>query len=63
MAFLIARVAGTREGTLNTRIGTISLVVSNFTAVVALASEATTFRLVRAFTGEMAGLVAAIKSQ
>jgi hypothetical protein len=54
-----ARVARASEGALNTLVSTISLVVTNLTAVVALASHTATRRSVGAFASEVASLVAA----
>lgn len=54
-------VAGASEGTLNTLISAVGLVVTDLTAVVAFASEATSCGGVGALTSKMAGLVAAVR--
>jgi hypothetical protein len=53
-------VAGAVERTLDALVGTVRLVVADLSAVVALAGETATLRLVRAFAGKVAGLVAAV---
>ena len=55
MAFLLTDTAFAREGTSHLRIGTISLVVSNFTAVETFSGKLLRFRTI---TGEVADLVA-----
>lgn len=61
MALLIAEFAGTIESTLYPLVGTICLVVTDLTAVEALASKtATALGLIRAVAGEVTGLLAAI---
>jgi hypothetical protein len=55
MAFLLADTAFAGEGTGHLRIGAISFVVSNFTAVEALSGKLLRFRTI---TREMADLVA-----
>jgi hypothetical protein len=56
-------VAGSGELALDTRVGTVSLVVTDFAAVVAFASETATSRLVWTFASEVAGLSAAVQCQ
>jgi hypothetical protein len=62
VALLITKLAGAIERTINTLVGTVYLVVTDLTAVEALAGETSaTLRLVRAVAGEVTGLFAAIK--
>jgi hypothetical protein len=56
-------VAGAVERTLDALVGTVRLIVADLSAVVALAGETATLRLVGAFAGEVAGLVAAVQGQ
>jgi hypothetical protein len=59
VALLVTELAGAVEGTLNALVGAISLVVTDLTAVEALAGEtAAALGLVGAVAGEMAGLLA-----
>jgi hypothetical protein len=53
-------IASAIERTLDALVGAVRLVVANLSAVEALASQAATLRLVRAFAGEVAGLVATV---
>jgi hypothetical protein len=63
MTFFTASIAGSGEWALDTRVGTIGLVVADFTAVEALASQtATAFGFLGAVTSEMACLCAAVKT-
>jgi hypothetical protein len=61
MTLNTAAVADAREGVLDTRVGTVGLVVAYLTTVVAFASEAAALGLVRTLAGEVASLVAAAK--
>lgn len=54
-----AGVACAGELAFDSRVGAVSLVVTDFAAVVALASETAARRVVGAFAGEVTGLVAA----
>lgn len=56
-------VAGSGELALDTRVGTVSLVVTDFAAVVALASETATGGLVWTLASEVTGLSAAVQCQ
>ena len=59
VALLVTELAGAVEGTLNALVGAIGLVVTDLTAVEALAGEtAAALGFVRAVAGEMAGLLA-----
>jgi len=55
-----AGVAGSAEGTLNTLIGAVCLVVTDLAAVEALASETAALGLVGALPGEVASLAASV---
>lgn len=61
VAFDTARIAGTSEFAFDACVGAVGLVVSNFAAVVALASEVASSGLVGALTSEVASLVAAVR--
>lgn len=58
VAIYTTSVAGTGEFALNARVGAVGLVVTNFAAVEALASEAASGGLVGALSSEVTGLVA-----
>jgi hypothetical protein len=60
MTLYTAGVAGSVEGTLDTLIGAVRLVVTDLAAVEALSSETAALGLVGAFTGEVTSLVAAL---
>lgn len=60
MSFHTASVTGTCERTLNTGIGAVRLVVSNLTAVEALAGQSATFGLVGTVAGKVTSLLASI---
>ena len=60
MAFNAAGVAGAGELTLDARVGAVGLVVTNFTAVEAFASEAAASGLVGAFAGEVPSLATSV---
>jgi hypothetical protein len=60
MAFDTTSVASAVERTLDALVGTVRLVVADLAAVEALASQAATLGLLRAFASEVAGLVAAV---
>lgn len=62
MAFFAASVAGTGKRALDTRVGAVSLVVTDFTAVEALSGQAAAFGLIRAVASEMACLSATVKT-
>jgi hypothetical protein len=55
-----ACIASAGEGTFDTLVRTVSLVVTNLSAVEAFASEATSRGFVRAVSSKVAGLVAAM---
>ena len=56
---LAASIASSVEGALNALIGTISLVVADLAAVIALSGHAIALWLLRTLSSEVTGLVAA----